>query len=78
MHYKTQSIITISVVLVIMVAVAILVNSIDLGLTSSAIKSECNEDSDCNDSNVCTQDICLYPELTTAKCIHKIIENCNN
>ena len=77
MHYKTQSIITISVVLVIMVAVAIFINSIDLGVTGSTVKSECNEDSDCNDSNPCTEDICLYPETNSAKCLHKTIENCN-
>lgn len=78
MHYKTQSMITIAVVLAIMVGVAIFVNSIDLGITGSTTKSKCSKNLDCYDGNSCTEDICLYPESKSAsECLHKQIENCN-
>ena len=78
MNYKTQSIITISVVVAIMIAVAILINSMDLGVTGSAVDCSCKEDAGCDDHDACTQDICLYKEsCAAARCIHKTIENCN-
>ena len=78
MNYKTQSLITIGVVLVIMVSVGIFIGSMDSKVTGAVTKEcECSSDFDCNDNNPCTEDICLYPETcNAAKCINKIKENC--
>lgn len=79
MHYKTQSIITISVVLGIMVCVAVLINSVNPGMTGAVTKDcECASSVDCDDGNACTEDICIYADsCASAKCINKIIEGCS-
>ena len=73
MNYKTQSIITIGVVLVIMVSVGIFIGSMDSGPTGAVTKDcECSNNLDCDDNNPYTEDICLYPETCKAsKCINK-------
>jgi hypothetical protein len=79
MHHKTQSIVTIGIVLAIMFSVAILINSME-GPTGAVVKDcECQNNLECNDNNPCTEDLCLYPESCAAsKCINKEIENCYN
>lgn len=78
MHYKTQSYITIGVVLVIMVSVGIFIGSMESGPTGAVAKEcECSNNLDCDDNNPCTEDICLYPETcAAATCINKMIEGC--
>ena len=78
MHYKTKSIITITVVLAIMLGVAVLINSMNPNITSSVAKGcECKSDIECDDGNSCTEDICIYADsCASAKCLHKVIEGC--
>ena len=78
MHYKIQSIVTISAVLAIMVCVAVLINSVNPSMTGAVTKDcECKSDVECDDGNSCTEDICIYADsCASAKCLHKIIEGC--
>ena len=63
MHYKTQSILTISIVVVFMIVISLSMGGIDEKITGAAIKScECYENSDCNDDNPNTTDICIDKE----------------
>ena len=74
MDYKTQSIITIGVIVLFMVVVAVAINNIEGALTGAVVTSacECDEDSDCDDNNPDTEDICLYPENCEASlCVNK-------
>ena len=76
MDYKKKSIITISLIVVIMISVGIVIN-INAGITGTTVKkSRCVENIDCDDNNVCTEDICLYADSPSANCVHKQIENC--
>ena len=79
MHYKTQSMITISVLLLFMLAIGVMVNNVDNRITGAAVAEdcECSADSDCDDGNPCTEDFCLYADSCEASlCVHKPIENC--
>lgn len=80
MHYKTQSILTIAAILGFMVVVAVLINSMQGQITGAATADancKCTSSADCNDSNPCTEDICLYPENCGASlCVNKNIEGC--
>lgn len=79
MHHKTQSIITVSILVLFMIAIGVLVNNMDSRITgaTTAEDCDCSTDSDCGDSDPCTEDLCLYPDNCKASlCIHKSIENC--
>jgi hypothetical protein len=79
MHYKTHSLITIGILVGLMIVVAVAINNIEGSITGAVVKPacDCNEDSDCDDSNECTEDVCLYPEsCDAALCVNKNIENC--
>lgn len=41
-------------------------------------KPACQKNADCTDKDKCTIDICLYPNITKAKCIHEQITECKN
>lgn len=79
MHYKTKSLLTIGALLGIMIVVAVAINNIEGTITGATIQPVCDciEDSDCNDNNPCTEDICLYKDnCEAALCVNKEIENC--
>lgn len=79
MDYKVKSIITISVVVLFMIFIAVMINNLNGEITGAAIGAQCKcaQDSDCNDNNQCTKDVCLYPEkCSTASCAHEVIEGC--
>jgi hypothetical protein len=79
MDYKTKSILTVAVILTFMLAVAIFINNLEGSITGAVVKPacKCHSNSDCNDNNQCTEDICLYPDSCDASlCVNKKIENC--
>ena len=78
MHYKTKSLITISVMLVFMISISWLVheatNPITGATTVQTESCDCTKDIDCNDNNPSTQDFCLYAdECVLSLCINKPI-----
>lgn len=79
MNYKTQSMLTIAAILGFMVVTAVLISSMEGSMTGAVVKPVCKcvSDSDCDDRNSCTEDICLYKESCEASlCVNKKIENC--
>ena len=79
MHYKTQSTITISILMVVMVIVGVLINMINGTITGATVYPvcKCSSDADCDDDNECTEDICLYADdCISSVCINKKIEGC--
>ena len=79
MHYKTQSYLTIALLLGLMTIIAISVNNLEGGITGAVIQPicDCTENSECNDNNPCTEDFCLYQDTCEAAlCVNKQIENC--
>ena len=64
MHYKTKSYLTIAVLLAFMFSIAFVINNAQNQVTGAVVAPicECNENSDCNDNNPATEDICLYPD----------------
>lgn len=78
MNYKTKSIINVVVMIGFMATVAFFINDLDMQVTGSVVKAQCQcmEDIDCNDGNVNTEDICLYKEnCEAAVCVNKKIAN---
>ena len=74
MDYKTQSLITISVLLLMMVAVGFYIGSVDPQITGASVAPlcKCLQDSDCNDNNATTQDMCVNKEdCEKAYCANK-------
>lgn len=77
MDYKIQSTITILVLVGIMVGIGLFVNNFN-NITGAAATCQCSVDSDCDDNNACTEDICLYAdECSAALCINKEIPDCS-
>ena len=79
MDYKTKSVLTVTVVVLLMIIVAVFINNLQGTITSASVLSacECSEDSDCDDNHPCTEDICLYAdECEASLCVNKDIENC--
>jgi len=64
MDYKTQSILTVSVLLVMMIVIGFSIGSIEQSITGASVSTacECIQDSDCNDNNASTQDKCVDKE----------------
>ena len=64
MNYKIRSIITISVLVLFMVGVGVFINNIEGAVTGAVVTTacECDENSDCDDGDVSTEDICLYKD----------------
>ena len=80
MDYKTKSVLTVGVLVLFMVVVAVFINNLEGAITGAVVKPvcECDENTDCDDGDVCTEDICLYPDDCEASlCVNKEIENCN-
>ena len=74
MHHKTQSIITVSALLLIMGIIGFSIGSLEESITGSSVAPACKciEDSDCNDNNPNTEDICVNKEdCQKAYCIHR-------
>lgn len=74
MDYKIQSIMTVSMVLLLMVIIGVSVGQMDTTITGAAVKPicDCIEDSDCNDFNPNTEDICMEKDsCQKAYCINK-------
>lgn len=81
MNYKTQSIVTVSILILLMLGIGLAVNNIDNKITGATVSEDCacSVDADCNDNNICTDDYCLYPDNCKASlCLNKPIENCNS
>ncbi|MEE9525760.1 MAG: hypothetical protein V3V78_04105 [Candidatus Woesearchaeota archaeon] len=79
MNYKTKSTITILALVAFMVGTGIFINNLEGTITGSVVvpTCECSEDADCDDSNSCTEDICLYPEnCEAAICVNNQINDC--
>jgi hypothetical protein len=64
MDYRTQSIITISVIVVMLLAVGFSMGMIDNSITGAPIAPicKCVENKDCNDDNTTTDDVCVDKE----------------
>jgi len=73
MHHKTKSIIVLATLFLLMVSLAILMNKTQNTITGAVVKQpcECKADSDCDDNNPETTDVCLYPD----SCIDSICIN---
>ena len=79
MHYKTQSMITIGILVGIMLITAVAINNIEGTITGAVVTDncDCKENIDCDDSNTCTEDICVYADTCEAAlCVNRQIENC--
>lgn len=77
--YKIKSTALIVLILAFMVGVGYFINDLHNTITASVIGPQCKcvEDSDCDDNNQCTEDICLYKETCEAAvCINRLIEDC--
>lgn len=70
MNHRKQSIIMISILVIAMFAVGFLVANSKDSITGRAIKKElgCKQNSDCNDHDKNTEDICLYPDSSASVC----------
>ncbi len=68
MDYKTQQYVVLALVLGLMVGVGAMVNKMQVSITGAAVTPicECSSNLDCDDSNICTKDLCLYPETCEA------------
>ena len=79
MDFHIKSVITIVVLVGFMALVAIVINNLESEVTGAVIKPvcKCAEDSDCDDKDFCTEDICLYSEnCEAAVCVNNRIPNC--
>ena len=79
MHHNTQSILTIIVLIIFMAVVAFVINNLEGEVTGAVIKPQCKctADSDCNDNDPCTEDICLYADYCEASvCVNTQKSNC--
>ncbi|MBW2981843.1 hypothetical protein KY343_03080 [Candidatus Woesearchaeota archaeon] len=79
MHHKTKSILVIVILVGFMAIVAVLVNNLEGEITGAVIKPQCRciDNSDCDDNNPCTEDICLYADnCKAAVCINDLKSNC--
>ena len=79
MDYKVKSILTISVLVGFMLTVAVFINNLDESITGAVVAPvcECSVDSDCDDSDQCTEDLCLYADnCEAALCVNKEIVGC--
>lgn len=82
MHYKTKSIISISVMLLVMILVGYTLASVKqpsvTGLSVADCKIECRSNTDCFDGDSCTTDVCTSPFDCNSKCIKTKITSCMN
>ena len=64
MHYKTKSALTLAVLAAFMIGVSVFINNLEGAITGAAVgpACACGADVDCDDGNVCTEDICLYAD----------------
>ena len=79
MDYKTKSVLTVVILIGFMATVAVFINNLESEVTGAVIKPQCKciIDSDCNDNNPCTNDICLYADnCEAAVCVNKQIPGC--
>ncbi len=79
MDYKIKSIITVVVLVAFMVGTGVFINNLEGTITGAVVAPacECSSDSDCDDRNKCTEDICLYADNCEASlCVNNEIENC--
>ena len=71
--------VTIVIIVGFMLLVAIAIINIEGNITGAVIKPvcECTQDADCDDSDQCTEDLCLYSESCEASlCVNKEIKDC--
>ncbi len=79
MDYKTKSIAKVIVLIGFMSIIAVFINDLDLNITGSVVRTQCKcaDDIECNDNNLCTEDICLYKESCgAAVCVNTKIPSC--
>ena len=79
MNYKTKSVLTVAVLIGFMAAVAIFINNLESEITGAVVKPVCRcmANTDCDDKNQCTEDICLYAEsCEAAVCVNNKIAGC--
>lgn len=79
MDYKIKSILTVVILVGFMAAVAVFINNLESEITGAIIKPvcKCTTNSDCDDNDPCTEDICLYADnCEAAICVNKLIPNC--
>ena len=76
MDYKVKSALTIGVLLSFMLVTAVFINNLEGSITGAVVEPacECSLDSDCDDGDACTEDICLYKEDCLASlCVNRDI-----
>lgn len=74
MDYKTQSILTVTALLAIMVVVGVSIGQLENSITGAAIEPacQCTEDAECDDNNPETNDICINADkCLESYCLHK-------
>ena len=74
MHHTTKTIMVITILLVFTITAAIIIGSAQNSITGAvtAKPCECKIDSDCNDNNPLTTDVCLYSDsCQDSLCIHR-------
>ncbi|MEA3430273.1 MAG: hypothetical protein U9R08_03295 [Nanoarchaeota archaeon] len=81
MHYKTKSLVTMLIFVVVMVGLAFTMNSFQNSSITGAAVSECNiacrAPIDCNDGNKCTEDVCILPYDCNSYCENTPIPDCS-
>lgn len=75
MEHKTKSVLLVSLLLVMTVAIGLFVNY-GGGITGAVVTEEiaCYEDSDCDDKIEETEDICRNPGTEFSLCVNKVKE----
>ena len=74
MNYKIQSLLTVGMVLTLMIVIGVYIGQMDTAITGAVVAPvcECVENSDCNDFNSATEDICVNQEnCQEAYCLNK-------
>ncbi|MBW3003857.1 hypothetical protein KY328_02510 [Candidatus Woesearchaeota archaeon] len=82
MHYKTKSLVTIIVAVVIMVGLGFTLNSFrNSQVTGAAVADECHiacrAPIDCFDGDKCTEDVCVLPYDCNSYCENPRIPGCS-
>lgn len=77
--HNIKSALVIAIMLVLMIGLGYFVNNLNGTITGAVVGKQCRcaENIDCDDNNLCTEDMCLYKEdCEAAVCVNKEILNC--